>query len=318
MKKYLHLIGIVLFVLIILNINVKDVWINISHSNWMILALVGALNLLVMLLRSYRWVKLLEIQGHSLGVGEAYSSYLRSFYLGSITPARVGELFRVHYLMKYVDLNSAKAFSSILFDRVLDMYFILILGVIGLLMSNVWHSYEWVKLVFVAFTFIIPVFISCPKLTLSFVKVLPNFWNFRNKTITWLEHFFEGVKCFLSTKISFSVFLTFVIYILFFLQCLLLADAMYLNIDFFYLAFCVVVFSILSILPISFSNMGTREFVLIFMFNYIGISSEFAVSYSLLFFVFINVVIAVFGWVLFAFYTDREDKIESYEPEVQA
>ena len=113
---------------------------------------------------------------------------------------------------------------------------------------------------------------------------------------------------FLTPKALLAVSLTVLIYIMFFFQCLLLAYFMNLSIDFFYLTFCVVIFSIFSILPISFSNMGTREFVLIFMFGYIGISQAEAVSYSLLFFFTINVFLATIGWLIFVFYTDKDQK----------
>jgi uncharacterized protein (TIRG00374 family) len=305
MKKHFRLIGILLFVLILLNIDMKQVAETLAETSWWGIFLVALLNIVVMSLRAYRWVKLLEIQDYHLGLKESFWSYLRSFYLGSVTPGRVGELFRAHYLMKYINTDSARAVSSVVFDRILDMYFMLILGIVGLLFSDIMVSYLWVKPVFIVLMVLFPVFVLFPGITLTLTRILPNYWNIRMRSHAWLENFFDGIKCFLTWKIAFSVLLTVVIYVLFFWQCLLLAYFMNLQIDFFFLAFCVVLFSILSVLPISFSNVGTREFVLIVMFQYVGLSSASAVSYSLLFFFVINVVIAVIGWLAFIFYTDR-------------
>lgn len=315
MKKYLRLIGILLFVLILIKVNAKDVLQSLMHSDWSLLALVAVMNLLVVLLRSVRWVKLLEIQNYSFGIPEAFWSYLRSLYFGNVTPGRVGELSRVHYLMKYININSAVATSGVIYDRILDTYFVLILGVLGIVMSEVWASYLWLKILLISFLFIIPIILFVPKLTLSIASVLPHFWNLKTRVSSWLENFFDAIKSFLTWKVIPSVVITLFIYLLFFVQCILLAYAMNLQIEMFYLIFCVVVFSALSILPISVSNMGTREFSLIFMFSYIGLSSEQAVTYSLLFFLIINLLLALFGWLAYIFY---KDKLENLDTQINA
>lgn len=305
MKRYLRLIGILLFIIILININLAAVCRCLLQANGYTLLLVMLINVFVVLLRAWRWVKLVEIQNYKLGFVEAFWSYLRSLYLGNVTPARVGELSRAYYLMKYVNTNSATAISSIIFDRVLDMYFMLILGIIGLITSNVWGDQYWIKAVFPLLMVLIAIFIVFPNITLTIAKKFPNWFDFRAKFVEWLQNFFDGIKSFLSVKVVFPVILTIFVYLLFLIQCFLLAYSMNLKIDFFYLAFCIAVFSTLSILPISVSNMGTREFVLIFMFSYVGFSSDLAVSYSLLFFITINLILAILGWLTFVFYTDK-------------
>ena len=308
MKKYLRLIGILLFILILVKVNISSVWESLLQADWYILICAAVMNIIIIFLRAVRWVKLLEIQKHIFGVSEAFWSYLRSIYFGNVTPGRVGELSRVHYLMKHVDINSAVATSGVVFDRILDTYFVLILGIIGIVASEIWSQYFWIKVFLIVSMFLIPVLLFVPNITLFLSSLLPNFWNMRTKTVDWLKNFFDAVKCFLTVKISFSVVITFVIYLLFFIQCILLAYAMNLHIDMFYLIFCVVVFSSLSILPISVSNMGTREFTLIFMFVYIGLTREQAVTYSLLFFLIINLFSALTGWLAYIFYKDEEEK----------
>lgn len=305
MKNYIRLIGILLFIFILMKINFGDVWASLAEADALLLLLICALNLAVVAFRALRWIKLLEIQGIEFNFPGSFWAYSRSLYLGNVTPGRVGELSRVHYLMKYVDTNSAVATSSVIFDRVLDTYFILIMGMIGLMASNVWVQYEWIKYVFLVCMLLIPVFLFVPNFSLSFIKILPNFWEMRTRAKNWLENFFKAIKCFLTKKITPSVFITAIIYLIFFLQCILIAFAIDLKIDLFYLVLCVVIFSALSVLPISFSNMGTREYSLIFMFQYVSLSPELAVSYSLLFFVTINLFLALFGWLVYVFYKDK-------------
>lgn len=306
MKKYLSLIGVILFILILLNIDTGETWKYFSNLNPYLLIFVVLINIAIVGLRSLRWTKLLEMQGHNISFKKAFIAYFQSLYFGNITPARVGELSRAHFLMKNIKTNSATAVSSVVFDRVLDMYFMLILGIVGFLLSNIWSNHLWVQAFFITLIFLIPVLICCPNVTLTLIKVLPNYWQLRDRTSNWFKTFFDGIKCFLAPKVWFSVVLTAIIYLLFFVQCLYLAYSIDLKINFFYLTFCIVVFSILTLLPISISGMGTREFVLIFMFKYVNISSEMAVCYSILFFIAINLVLAVLGWAAYTFYTDKK------------
>lgn len=286
----------------------KEVWHSLLHADWYLLALAASINIVVIYLRSVRWTKLLEIQNYSFGVVEAFWSYLRSLYFGNVTPARLGELTRVHYVMKYVNINSAVATSGVIFDRVLDSYFILILGIISLFASEVWSHNIWIKASLLLAAVLIALFLFVPAVSLSIVRLVPNYKNIRDKAISWLQNFFEAINCFLTVKISFTIILTALIYLLFFIQCILLAYAMDLRIDAFYLILCVVIFSSLSILPISVSNMGTREALLIFMFSYVEIGREQAVTYSLLFFFIVNAFLAFSGWLVYVFYKDKEHK----------
>ena len=306
MKKYLSLIGIIAFIWIVLSIDTKEVLKCFLNINLYFLAFVGLINIAIVALRSLRWVKLLEMQGYNMNFAKAFIAYFQSLYFGNITPARVGELSRAHFLMKDFKTNSATAVSSVVFDRVLDMYFILILGIIGFLLSNIWSNHWWVQAFFGILIFLIPLLICCPKVTLTLIKILPNWWQLRSRVSNWFKTFFEGIKCFLIPKVSTSVILTAIIYLLFFIQCLYLAYSIDLKINFFYLVFCIVVFSIVTLLPISISGMGTREFVLIFMFKYVNINSEMALTYSILFFIAINLILAVLGWMAYTFYTDKK------------
>lgn len=312
MEKYIRIFGILLFIVILANLNLQSVWDSFANANMYVLLGIVVLNILIILIRSWRWIALLQIQGINIDFMPAFWSYFRSLYFGNVTPGRVGELSRAHYLLKYADTNSSTAVSSVIFDRVLDMYLMLVFGFVGFIFSNVWANNHWIKVGFLALMLLLTVVLLFPSVIISCTRCIPNIKNIRNRSQNWLLEFFEGIRCFITFKITFSVILTIIIYFLFFIQCYLLAYSIGLNVNFFYLAFCVVVFSITSLLPISISNLGTREFVLIFMFSYIGLTQESAVCFSLLFFVMINLCLALLGWFAFIFYKDKElEKIVS-------
>lgn len=306
MKKYLRLIGILLFIIIILNVDLKKIWEVFLKADHLILLLIVCMNLIVVSFRSLRWSKLVKIQGLSFSFIKAFFGYLRSLYFGNITPARAGELLRVHYLLKYVNTNFAVALSGVLFDKMLDMYFLLILGMFGFFISNFLQGefFVVIKWFFFLMVVVIPAFLIFPEIIKPLLGLFPDYKNLRNRSISWLTNFFNSMKCFLSYKTIIPALLTLCTYLFFFIQCYLVAYSINLGIDFFYLSLCVVFFSIVSVLPVSISNFGTREFVLITMFGYKHINSEFAVSFSLLFFLTINFSLAVLGLLAFIFYKD--------------
>ncbi|MEW6171385.1 MAG: lysylphosphatidylglycerol synthase transmembrane domain-containing protein [Candidatus Omnitrophota bacterium] len=307
MKKYFRLIGILLFIIIILNIDLEKVWEVLIKANHLILFPVLLMNILVIFFRSLRWSGVVKIQGFKFPCAKAFWAYLRSLYFGNLTPARVGELLRIHYLLKYVKMDSALATSTVIFDKLLDMYLLLIFGLLGFVMSDVWEgqfSFA-VKWFFVLMVIVIPVFVAFPDLMRFLLGFLPNYKNWRDKLLLWIKSFFQGIKSFLVLRTLISVLITLCVYLIFFLQCYWLAYSLNLDINFFYLSFCVVLFSILSVLPVSISNIGTRELVLIAMFGFIDIDSESAVSFSLLFFFSINFFTIILGWLAFIFYKDE-------------
>lgn len=307
MKKYFRLIGILLFIIIILNIDLEKVWEVLIKANHIVLFPVLLMNILVIFFRSLRWSELVKIQGFKFPCVKAFWGYLRSLYFGNVTPARVRELLRIHYLLKYVNMDSALATSTVIFDKLLDMYLLLILGLLGFVMSDVWEGQFAfaVKWFFVLMIIVIPAFVTFPGLTKFLSGFLPNYKNLRDKLLLWTKSFFQGIKRFLVLKTLIPALITLCVYLVFFLQCYLLAYSLNLDINFFYLSFCVVLFSILSVLPVSISNIGTRELVLIAMFSFIDIDSESAVSFSLLFFFSINFFTILLGWLAFIFYKDE-------------
>jgi uncharacterized protein (TIRG00374 family) len=64
--------------------------------------------------------------------------------------------------------------------------------------------------------------------------------------------------------------------------CYLIALSLSLNISYWYVLISVAISSLIAILPISISGLGTREATFIFLFSIINIVPEEAVSFSLL------------------------------------
>ena len=57
---------------------------------------------------------------------------MSSIYIGFVTPGRLGEFVKAVYLKSDKGLSLSKGMSSVLVDRLFDLYLLIILGLIGI------------------------------------------------------------------------------------------------------------------------------------------------------------------------------------------
>ena len=100
----------------------------------------------------------------------------------------------------------------------------------------------------------------------------------------WLTEIHVGLRQLSWPSFLATSFLTVVAYVIFFGQCYLLALALDLSAGFLSVTFAVALGSLITLVPISISGLGTRDAVLIAYLGTIGVSAEAALSFSLLVF----------------------------------
>lgn len=96
----LRLIGLVLFLVIIARLDLPHILaVTATVSVWGVGASVMA-SLTAMALRSWRWRRLLAVSGVAITMVASVLVTARSMAWGAITPARMGELIRIHDLIQ--------------------------------------------------------------------------------------------------------------------------------------------------------------------------------------------------------------------------
>jgi uncharacterized protein (TIRG00374 family) len=99
-----------------------------------------------------------------------------------------------------------------------------------------------------------------------------------------------------------SVFIGIISWIPPFIYGYLLALSLGINIGLFFFILVIPVLSLLDLLPISISGIGTRDVALIFLFGLNGISAEQAVAFSLLYLFMSYWLIALIGAAVYYIY----------------
>ncbi|MBC8488091.1 MAG: flippase-like domain-containing protein [Bacteroidetes bacterium] len=290
MKNYLRFIGLIVLLVILLKIDVGELLKIVYRVNIIYLLIAIILFIPLTYIKSYRWKKLLSIQNIDYSLTQSFFVYMSSLYIGFVTPGRLGEFAKVLYLKSDKGISLSKGMSSVLIDRLFDLYLLIILGLIGIWKFDILGKWSNTSLL------LLLIFISSPLLILNkqlvgkvvgliYKSVIKTKAQLRDKMEERFEDFYNGIHQLLTFKLLFSVVLTCLSYLVFFIQCYLIVMAMGLSINFITIMLFMAVSNLISFIPISISGLGTRDAALIYLFSLIGLKPELAVSYAFLVFI---------------------------------
>ncbi len=283
-KAYVWIIGLVIFGFILIKVNIPDILAIFSEIRifYIVLALFLIVPLIAM--KAYRWQYLLKMQDIDYSFRATFLMYLTGMYLGIITPGRVGEFVKGFYLKNDKKVSLGKAFSSVLVDRLFDLFMLIIMGCLGLLIFALPRQQSLgilaVVLVLISATGIL----LSKKLTrrvIQFVYKRITLRRYQKKMDESINDFYLGIKELKKTKLVIPLLITIFAYIIFYTQGYLIAKSLNIPISFFYLVFCLSLASLVALIPISIFGIGTRDVTLVVLFSAQGLTEEAAVSLSL-------------------------------------
>jgi len=299
-----RLIGICIFIIVLANIGLSDLWQILTNSDISLILLIILLQvILVFSLRIARWKILLSSQNIKLKITEAAMLFMSAFYLSTITPGRIGDLARIYFIRKK-GYSLGKSALSVVIDRLQDIAFLLIVGVFSLLVFSSFFLGELIVIISAAVLLIA---------VLALIFLSPGFRKLLMKSILtfipkkFKESFRGSISELLSDlkKISFftwliTTILTILAWFLFFTSIFFIANALFIEIQFIYIIIGLSISALLALLPVSFSGIGTRDAVFILIFNELSLSSESAVALSAMVLAsyLIAAIIGLISWLL--------------------
>ena len=257
---------------------------------------VGLLLLLpAILLRVFRWNLILKKLGIVYPLITTLNIYWIGIFYGTLTPGKAGDLVKLIYL-KADRHPLGDGVVSIILDRLSDLATIVLIGALASFTFLAWSS-----------TLKIGIFVLLAAGGIYLLLFTDLFWRLGSKLLA------GGVATALGTRLAglrkriFTVgrnlllpliLLSLAAWAITFLMGYCIAKALGLSIP--YLSICGIISlsSIVAILPISISGIGTRDGVIIILFAGIGFPKEAAVAFSLLL-LFSILVNAFVGGVLY-------------------
>jgi uncharacterized protein (TIRG00374 family) len=306
-KKFIRLAGPLLFLLILSRIDLGRTAEMLRTVRAPFLLAAAILYPLLILLKSWRWHLLLRQQGVSYSLVPAFAVYNSALAAGYVTPGRLGELVKALYLRKDKGVALGYAFSSVVMDRLLDLYVLLATAAAGAALFALPRSFVNLSLAVLAAAGLAPLVVLIPsvsrRLTALVAKGSSRLADARHREefVHGLSGFQRGMEEMLTARLLGALGWTIVAYALYYLQCYLIALALGLPLSCPYSAYSVSLASLVALLPVSISGLGVREAVFVALFRPMGLAAETAVSYSLLILLVFNVfggAIGALAWLL--------------------
>ncbi|MBW3015168.1 flippase-like domain-containing protein [Candidatus Woesearchaeota archaeon] len=305
MKKWLlRIVGIVIFILILRSVDLSKTFGLFFEGNWVVILLSLLLIFPNIGFKVLRWKAYMKEQGIKYGFVEAFLAYFSGFFVGSVTPGRVGDLVKVLYL-RDEGYPTGKGLVSVLLDRFLDMVFLV--GAAYIFMYSffdlLFNIILWLTVAIVIGLIVLLFFIYKEKSMLNILRVgyrwlIPK--KYKAKAKYTFKEFYYGVKS-VRLRVHFTgLFYTFLAWLMYWIQIFVISKALGMDIEFFYLVITITLSSFVSLLPVTVSGVGTRDLVFIYLFGLVGVGKEAAIALSfgvLLTFVF-NAIVGWIAWMI--------------------
>ncbi|MFZ4463142.1 MAG: lysylphosphatidylglycerol synthase transmembrane domain-containing protein [Bacteroidales bacterium] len=258
--------------------------------------------IIVLGIKSFRWHLILKRDGMKYSPGLSFGAYMASFTIGLITPGRIGEIARLYYLRQKNDIDFTAAFRTIVIDRIFDLGVLVLLGFAALLFYTFPGTLPAIGYIGVA---VVLFFIALFAGTFIMKKIAASEKFEKNPVI----QFIAGCLSASSDRYSIVLWLiTLLAYLAFYGAISMIFLSLGIEMPIADIALILSVVGLATILPISFAGFGTREMSLVYLLSMYGISSETAISFSLLqftaFFLWGGIIGLIF-WLLMPISMDK-------------
>ena len=301
-KWILRSIGLILFIFILYKLNLTEIIALLSSINPFYFALALLLFIPLLVIKAMRWQLIMKAQNIDYSLKESTIMYVAAMYISALTPGRIGDFIKIFYL-KGDGYPFGKSFATVLLDRLFDLVSLLLLGYVGMLLfiSLFGRVVNILSCIFVGMLLIIFIIYNKDFSTGILEYISSHFIpeKYRENAKVGFSDLYNGIKTLNTNQLTLVIFMTFLGWLIYFVTMYLLALAIDINIPFLYLATCVSISAVITLIPISLSGIGTRDATLIILFSYLGLSKESAIAFSMmiLFMYAVNGSIGLVAWL---------------------
>jgi uncharacterized protein (TIRG00374 family) len=305
--KILSLIGIALFLIILSRINLSALLDIFAHTNVVFLFLALLVNCMAIVLKSLKWKIIVNSVKPHFSLKDSIKVFFIGFSFSTITPAKLGDFIKVFYINDE-NCGMGKSLSTIVIDRLIDISLLFSIALLGVWGFSVFYHIEIVSITtlpLLILGIVAGMYAVLNKSVLS--SLLQPFFNLfvpqhlKGRVSLYYNDFFIGLFAFYRDRRRFfsSIFIGLLSWIPPFIYGYLLALSIGIDLGVFFFFLVIPIISLLDLLPISISGIGTRDVALIFLFGLKDISPEQAVAFSLLYLFMSYWLIALIGALVY-------------------
>lgn len=281
-KLILSLIGVIIFGIILLKLDISQTFSILMKSKWRYLIFVPIISSISFQIKVFRWRYLMKRAHINYSFWDSFLMYMSGMYAGIITPGRVGDFIKVLYLKR--DGHSfGKSFVSVFLDRIFDVCILFFVGYAGLFFFGRIFDKGFIVIFGLILAAVFTILIFNKSLLNFLLKKAFGFFipeKYKDKVKTSYGDFMHNLKLITFRDYLYVSFLSFLYWVLYFFAIFLLARSISMNISFLNLSLVTAAASLISLLPISLLGIGTRDITFIMLLSQFGIEKESAVALS--------------------------------------
>ncbi len=312
MKKWISLLmpllGLVIFVWIVRGVGVARILETFRGIDARKLLLFPLFTLFIVWIRGFRWWLLMQ------GAGIPYSKWRCSlvwaigFFAASVTPGKVGDAVRALYVGRDTGRSFGESFVTVFVDRLMDLVVVLVAGVATVLIFSYRFTNVpsvWVILVasLVGLALVYAVLhreLMRRLLGPAFRFLTPA--KYRSQLSAQAHGFYDGLALYGTNRKTTAVagVLTLVFWAGIVVLAFTVVRVLGISVSLGFVALMMPIVTLVEIIPVSVSGIGTREAAVIFFFSSVGIGSPEAVAFSILYLIagtYLTAFVGLVAWL---------------------
>lgn len=271
--QLLKLVGAACVIYILSTLDYARLWEALKTVDVRFLAAACVVNVVAGGIKAYRWKILVAAQSGSISFARCFFAHAYLAFVANITPARIGELFKMKYLRE-VGFGTMKALTNLVLDRASDLVMMAALGLAAAMFQT--ELRPDFKLLLGA------IVMGAGSLYLLRAVYVPFLKLMNQGTRDRIESFAFEIRDLDLRYFGVSIVLTVAAVVTVQLQIYLIAVGLGVRLDFLTFLPITLFANLVALLPLSVSGLGTRELVLISLLGRHGVSPEVAALVSLI------------------------------------
>jgi len=310
-RRYLKLLGFALLAVILWRADLPSVLDSLAGCDAGLVLAACGLALAGVAVKAARWHGMLRRAGYALPYSRSLRFYMAGIYLGAATPGRLGELARVLYLKRDLGIGAGAGLSSIVLDRLFDLYALLAAGAAAVWIMGLAGRLSWLFAIAATAVLALPALAVHPRFGRRLAAILLGIVSrttLGRSLADGAAEFYDGVHRLLGPRLLLDGLLTAAAYAALFAAAALLAAALDIRLAPLEAGLLLGLANLVALIPVTVAGVGTRDAALVLAFAAIDLPQAQALAFSAL-------VLAVFhlgtGLAGFAFFAaDRPPRTE--------
>lgn len=308
MRRWLSIllpfIGLAMFAYIVARTGPDKILAMFEYADRPLLLISPVFLFAIVLLRGIRWRYLMRVLDIEYSLARSCTVWTIGFFASAVTPGKVGDAVRALYVNNETRATFGEAILTVFIDRLWDLVTILVAGMVTVILFS--HYYIEVPSVWIlvggALAVIAVIYMMLRRnLVRRVLKPLFNIFvpeRYKDRLSMSFHSFYDSLHAYRRSarEVTVVMALTLVSWGVIFLFAYYVTRLLRIDVSPGYMVLIMPIVTLVELLPVSVSGLGTRDATVIYFFSLVGVPSAAAVGFSIAYVLIGTYVVALLGF----------------------